>query len=168
MTESRCVPAAWQGQCKRHPGPQACRISIRPGGKDKGFYSILKAGQEPCWRAGQGLAFPRAALGEGTGGEVWNREKGLRGLGLAPVIRSLETSQSGRPGKEGQGEGQVAREPHPGGHRIDGVLRVVNTAAHGPAHEGTLGVSFPGGGEAFCGTFAATGSGVVFVMGKER
>ena len=48
-TESRCVPATWQGQCKRHPGPQACRVSIRPGGKDKGFYSILKAGKEPCW-----------------------------------------------------------------------------------------------------------------------
>lgn len=62
-TESRCVPATWQGQCKRHPGPQACRVSIRPGGKDKGFYSILKAGKEPCWWAGQGLAFPRAALG---------------------------------------------------------------------------------------------------------
>ena len=50
----------------------------------------------------------------------------------------------------------------------ESLVRVVNTAAPGPAHEGTLGVSSPGGGEAFCGTFAATGSGVVFVMGKER
>lgn len=43
----------------------------------------------------------------------------------------------------------------------------MNTAAHGPAYEGTLGVSFPRRWEAFCGTFAATGLGLCLSWAKK-
>ena len=102
---------------------------------------------------------------------MWNRERGLRDLELAPMNSLLGDKPVWSPLEEGQGEGRVAREPHPGGNRINGVLNQGgdhNRPQPSPAHEGNLGVSSPGGGEAFGGILAATGSGVVFVMGRER
>lgn len=77
---SRCVPAAWQGQCKRHPGPQACRVSIRPCGEDTGFYSIFKGRARVLLAGRPGPRFPQSRPWTGAPGEICGIGRGGCGI----------------------------------------------------------------------------------------
>lgn len=103
MTESRCVPAAWQGQCNVTLGPRPAESASGPRRKRQGFLLHFKSRARALLAGRPGPRFPRAALGGGAPGEKrWNREKGWWGVGIGPSDSPLETSclvALGRKGK---------------------------------------------------------------------